>query len=265
MGELSEELWGHVDEVIGEATAEVAGVLSDIRKVLPSLQQFVRSMDRIMDSASAIKQAAEKSNYDTMAMANAIRAHERQMGTIYGHFTTARSSFEKVAKGVDVPLRGPKGASRKGPKVDAKKMSTDELEADITRLYNGLNAVIRQSANDGAFFLKEMRKLAEKKSPSYDTVRGEVAALVQDFLKFRGGVYKFFGMLEGLIKRMNLRAKKTGDISMSRYKPKKGMTHEDINAMFESTHERRPSDPVELMEFAQRREHRRGMGFFEKG
>ena len=204
------------------------------------------------------------------------------MGLIYGLFTQARSRFEKLAKKADVPLRGPKGASRKkAPSADAAKMSADELEADITRLYNGLNSVIRQSANDGAFFLAEMRKLSSKKSPTFDTVRGEVAALTQDFIKFRGGVYKFFGMLEGMIKRMNLRAKITGDVSIVRYKPKKaskakvkpkgkkGKKKEDIDgfddeALFENTYDRPPTDPVELLEFSRKRDHRRGMGFFER-
>jgi len=303
MGELHEELQGFVGDVIGEATVEVESILDDTRLMLPSLETFVRSMDKIMDSANKIKTAAEKSDYGVLAMANAIRAHERQMGLLYGNFTKSRSMFEKIAKKVDIPLRGAKGASRKGSvKVDPKGMTPDQLEADITRLYNGLQGVINGTANDGAFFLKEIRKLAAKKAPAYDTVRGEVAALVQDFLKFRGGVYKFFGMLEGIVKRMNIRAKAVGDISMSRYKPSKAKkkkapakrkaapkrtpkskskrkkaTPEDLEQMvgiaikesaeemFEATHNRPPADPVELLEFAANREHKRGMGFFERG
>jgi len=281
MSELHEELQGYVGDVMGEAVAEVEDILNDARLMLPSLETFVRSMDKVMDSANAIKTAAEKSNYSTIAMANAIRAHERQMGLIYGLFTKARSNFEAMAKKVDVPLKGPKAASRKTPaKVDAAGMTTDQLEADITRLYNALGGIIRQSANDGAFFLAEMRKFAAKKSPAYDTVRGELASLVQDFLKFRGGVYKFFGVLEGIVKRLNLRAKQTGDIEMSRYKPpkkstrkvsKKRITKEDVDiegaspeSLFEAVHNRPPSDPVELLEWAHSRDRKRGMGFFDK-
>jgi len=279
MNELHEELHGFIGDVIGEADEDVQSILNDVRLMLPPLEQFVRSMDKIMDSANGIKVAAEKSNYSTMAMANAIRAHERQMGMVYGKFTKARDDFQKVAKVANVPLKGPKGSARP-KKADPKNMSADELEADIARLYNGLQGALNRAANDGALFLKEMRKLAAKKAPSFDTVRGEVASLVQNFLKWRGGVYMLFGMLEGIIKRMNLRAKATGDIQMSRYKgpPKRRASSkkkpakkkEDVDepqsteAMFEAQQGRPPADPMELLEFAQSRDHRRGMGFFER-
>ena len=239
----------------GERAEDVDALLDWVRLTIPALEGAVRSMDKPMDSANAIFQAAEKSGYDITAVSNALRSHERQMGASYAQFVEVKERIQALAKDLKLPMVKPKspGGGRSAPK-DVEAMDVDEIVLDTQRLLKGLVPVVNKAAEAGAFVLKELRKVAAYKAPKAETVRNDIAALIPSILDYRDAMGLVYGMVGGVVKRMNVRAAKKGEGGIVR--PGKGRKESYENPV-------RMGD-TELLEWAKRRDYRRGMALFEQ-
>lgn len=253
MGQLAEHINELVEQANGGRREDVQALLDWVRLTLPPLERSVRAMDRIMSSANDMMQAAEKSGYDALAIDNAYRAHERQMGKVYADFAEAKQRVEKLAKDLDLPFVKAKSKGQKSAPKNLSGMTPDQLTKDAQRLAKGLVPVVQRAANEGAFVLKELRKIGSRKNPRADTLRNEVAAIVPDFIDYRDATGMIFGMIGGLVKRLNMRADVEGGAHIIRQKKPRSMAA--------STEP--PKDIPSLIEHAKAREHARGMGFFE--
>jgi len=221
--------------------------MNDLKFAEASLRRMVRSMDRVLSAAEAIAEAGESSGWDRMAITNAIRSWNGQLGKIYSDFTIVRTRMYSIAKGYGVSTRR-SGGTRKGGK-NAYQMSESELEKDLQRLVKALRPALRGVAESGARLLHRIDMVSKK--PSIGLTNAD--ALTTEFLDFRDAVGgKMFGMISGIVKRLDAR---------SRIARRSSMANEEKLWYLESRDPRHMSEE-DLLAFSDKRDRQRTYGAY---
>jgi len=168
------------------------------------LEKYIRALDRVMSSASDILSVAEESGFDLTAIANAIRSHDAEMGTMYGSFVNTRDQVDAIAKSIGAKTRRAKGQGKKpAGSVDISKMGPDDVVADAQRIMKSLTPAIRSGAERGAFVLRNLREIADGNSGE---AKQAIVNLIPAWMDFRDETYGIFGRIGGIVKRLNARA-----------------------------------------------------------
>jgi len=185
----------------------------DLEDYLGELMAELPAMER---SASDILRAAETSGFDYAKIEAALRKHQGSLARTYGDFTRFRQAITAMAKRSGTSMRKApvKGGRRKSS--DISGMDAGQLEDDAKRIMTTMRGVHKQIRKTGEALAREVRRMAEADAGG-DAYSVAMEAVVKDlWFPFRDAVYLNFGLIGGLLKRLNARAEMTGDPKISK-------------------------------------------------
>ena len=190
-------------------------ILKALDEARPHLEKFLSIVGATEKTAKDILRAAESSDFDHVEIEKALHAHQADIKGPYGEFVKFRTVFEAAVKSAGVsPRKSPTPGGRRKPS-NLSAMSADEIKQDALRLINMMPRAVKDAEAKG----KEMSADMEITSEDPDTVEGLMSKLVTTrYFPFRDAVYAIFGIIGGLVKRVNARADLGGGVPIEKLK-----------------------------------------------
>jgi len=179
--------------------AEVRELKDTMGLMIPNLRTFVRSLDSVIDAASGIIVAGQRSNFDIIEVYNALQHWKGPLGKNYAAFAETRKAMYEIAKDYGISTKAPKRAKSSR---DTKGMSAQQLEAGMDQIAKRMIPRIKIMAEDAATLLHFAEGITKFGSADVNVL----SDMVKKFVELRDEVgLNMFAAFNGIAKRMRQR------------------------------------------------------------
>lgn len=184
----------------------------DVKQITNPLQKFMGQIGDVARAAAKINDQVEEYFKDSPYISHAVvdrayRQYEGVMNKAYSDFIDFRDAFDALAKQYGVSTRKARGTGKKHISKNIDGMNIAELGKDARRVIVDLKRATSEIAGYGGAVFDALQALSRRDRMSDEEAKAVVQEMVKDvYWPFRDAVYLCFGLVGGIIKRINARA-----------------------------------------------------------